>query len=673
MRSAFRALYANELRMLLRDTRTLLIAVGAPILLFPLVVLLLSAVENREAERLDTATYRWVLAGEATDWGRPLVDEAIARTRADTTVRVDFEEVALDGADPDSLVRSGAVALAVELVPAHPDSTPRIPAVRLLYRAPSDFSRRAANTLRDRLHELRDAARDSVYRAAGFPVARDQVARVASSNVASVAREAGAFLGLALTPFLVLLMLSGGSIVAADAISGEKERGTLETLLTSAADRDEIVRAKLAAVVTVGIVVAGVNLANLIVYATLGLFDLPTQLAVDLSLPEVALLAALLLPLTLLVGSALLLLSGLAKSYKEYQTWFFPVFLIFLLPSLLPALPDLTLRSPIVAVPIAGLGVAIRDLLVGEADLAFSLLALASTGAAAAGLTRVAERTLSNERLISNAGLDEADLVGGPALFPRHALLWFLGLWVVFFVNALWFGERLGVRGQLVVNLVVIFFGGSLLIARRYRLPLVETFRLRAPRPAALLGAIVGAPSALVLGLWLSETVVQFLFPMPEAMLEAMAEGMGLDLPLGQLLLFVAVMPALFEEFAFRGLLLRGLRGLRMPTWAVVVLGGTIFGLFHVSLFRIPPTAWLGMNLVVVVVLTGSLWPAVLWHFLNNALVIVPTSLGWIEAEGATLPGWSPLAALGGLAVAYGLLWTSREGPLSRAERSPRT
>ena len=69
----------------------------------------------------------------------------------------------------------------------------------------------------------------------------------------------------------------------------------------------------------------------------------------------------------------------------------------------------------------------------------FIILAFICTAAVGIWVARLTEQTLSNERLISNAGLDQADLTGGPALFPRHVTRWFLGLWVVFFLVCLWF------------------------------------------------------------------------------------------------------------------------------------------------------------------------------------------------------------------------------------------
>ncbi|HSG49993.1 MAG TPA: ABC transporter permease subunit [Longimicrobiales bacterium] len=682
-----------ELKMLLRDTRTLLIAVVAPLVVFPVWIVASRSVERSEERRLDEAEYRYAVVGSEAAWGRVQISEALALDALDPdTTRRPATFVEAESPDPDSALQAGELHLVVralspeeflalveeerreqrEEAEARGDPPPEeargadsippaVRALRLDYRARSDFSRAARDRLRERLQEARSLRRDSVYQARGFPVPLSSVAVVEGENVASAEKEAGVFLGLALTPFLLLLMLSGGSIVAVDAISGEKERGTLETLLTTAASRREIVRAKQLAVIVVGVAVAVVNVVNLAVYLGLGVLELPSSLQVALGPMEALLLFLLFLPLAVLVSAVLLLLSGVSKSYREYQIYFFPIFLAFLIPSMAPILPGMELRSAIALVPISGIGVAVREILVGETDWIFSGVALLSTGGVALWLARLTEQTLSNERLISRSELEEADLVGGAALFPRHVFRWFLGFWVVFFVISLWYGESLGLRGQVLVNMVGIFFGGSALLLARYRLPLRETLSLRAPHPAAWLATLIGAPSALLVGMGVAELVNTYVFPVPEEVIRAFGQSIaGPDLPLWQMVLFLAVMPGIFEEIAFRGVLLHGVRK-RMGPWAAALAVGAVFGFFHVSLFRIVPTAFLGVILAGVVLLSRSLYPAILWHVLNNAVAVVPVTLGWIS-EDFTPPVWATLVAVLGLGASLWILWRSGPG-----------
>ena len=674
-------LFLYEMKRLLRDTRMILIAVVAPLVLFPFIIFVMRSVERSEERRLTETVYQYAVVGDEAQWGRDIVSAALALEVNDpdtSRAPVHFEEQQVS--DSDALLNSAEIHLVVEAL--SPESYQRIraaeanadadttrtdddgaalelPTLRLRYRGQSDFSQNASDRLGSRIVDLRSQLRDSVYTARGFSVAPAQIAMVETENTASAEKEAGALLGLALTPFLLLLMLTGGSIMAVDAISGEKERGSLETLLTTAAARSDIVTAKLLGIVAVGIAVAVVNILNLLVYVVLGVVDLPETFAVALSALDLVLLLLLFLPLTVLISSALLLLSGYAKSYKEYQIYFFPLFLVFLVPSLAGMLPGMDLRSAIAFAPIAGIGVAVREIMVGEYDWLFLLIAFSSTGAAASWAARLTERTLSTERLISQSDLDEADLVGGPALFPRHVLRWFAVMWVVYLMISLWFGEDLGIRGQIVVNLVFIFFGGSLLMIRRYGLDPRAAFALRPVHPLVWLAVVIGAPAGYIVGIGLAGLVNTYVFPVPQNVLEAFGDTLlGDEMPLWQLLLFLTIIPGILEELAFRGVLLHGLRKVFGPVGICLVVGA-IFGIFHVSLFRLVPTAYLGVIFAAVVLLTGSIFPVMLWHFANNAIGLVPAYMGWVTEETA-VPWWGYALGLVGMIIALGMIWSVR-------------
>jgi len=696
-------LFLYEIKMLLRDTRTILITVVAPLVVFPIYILVLNLVEEREEEALQEATYTYAVIGSRASWAEELVDAAVRleASRDDSTrAPVRFERKLV--VDPEAALEAGDLHLVVEglsveewdSIRAEEDDgavaeesggegmgssgsgktgeeyaaaeeedmeRPMVPALRILFRAESDFSSEARERLTNNLLDVRRARRDTAYRAAGFPVTVENVASFSSESVATPAKEAGGFLGIALTPFLVLLMLSGGSIVAVDAISGEKERGTLETLLTSAADRRDIVRAKLLAVIVVGLAVSVINVANLLAYLVLGLIDLPASLAVQVNVFQLLLLLGLFVPVAVLIGSALLLLSGAAKSFKEYQIYFYPVFVAFTVPSFAAALPGVELRSAIAVVPLAGIAVAVREILQGKVDLPFIALAIISTGGLGLWLAHLTQENLSNEKLISGSDLDEADLKGGAALFPRHVIRWFLALWVVFFVVSLWFGERLGIQGQILVNLVGIFFGGSLVMIGRYRLDPIRAFSLRMPHPAAWLAVLMGAPAALIVGVGLAELVNTYIFPVPQELLESFGQSLvEPEMALWQIILFLAVMPGIFEELAFRGILLHGLRDRIRRPWLLALAVGAVFGLFHVSLFRIVPTGFLGFVLTWVVLLGGSIYPAMLWHGLNNAIAIVPDRLGWVS-EDFSPEGWWVVPA--GVVLLLSLWILKKTGP----------
>jgi sodium transport system permease protein len=192
----------------------------------------------------------------------------------------------------------------------------------------------------------------------------------------------------------------------------------------------------------------------------------------------------------------------------------------------------------------------------------------------------------------------------------------------------------------------------------RYRLDPRQALALRMPRPAVWLGVLLGAPSALIVGIGLAQ-LAQLVFPVPEEMLEAFGEYILDDrLPLWQIIIFLTLIPGIGEEIAFRGVLLHGLRKRFRPVMLAVVVG-LIFGAFHIELFRLVPTAAIGILLTGVTLATGSIFPAMVWHALSNAAALVPTHLGWWDAD-APLPLWSYAVAAVGLAVAVAIIWRNR-------------
>lgn len=92
-------------------------------------------------------------------------------------------------------------------------------------------------------------------------------------------------------------------------------------------------------------------------------------------------------------------------------------------------------------------------------------------------------------------------------------------------------------------------------------------------------------------------------------------------------LLAIGVIAPIGEELIFRGAILRLLKT-RMPAYGAVFVQALLFGFYHLNLVQAPPTAVLGIFLGLVVLYTGSLWPAIIIHIVNNSLAISLSQLG---------------------------------------------
>ena len=100
-------------------------------------------------------------------------------------------------------------------------------------------------------------------------------------------------------------------------------------------------------------------------------------------------------------------------------------------------------------------------------------------------------------------------------------------------------------------------------------------------------------------------------------------------------LLVIALAPAVCEEMLFRGMILHSLKA-RYRAVSAIAITSVLFGFYHMSLVKFVPTGLLGLVLCYVVWRTGSIYPAMLMHFLNNAYSVMVSY--YPEQVGRVLP-----------------------------------
>ena len=122
----------------------------------------------------------------------------------------------------------------------------------------------------------------------------------------------------------------------------------------------------------------------------------------------------------------------------------------------------------------------------------------------------------------------------------------------------------------------------------------------------------------------LPRSIERLIEPLKEAIEELMKTIVGAT-TIPELLfvvLIVALIPAICEEFLFRGLV-QPLFEKSYGSWKGIVITGTIFGLYHLNPFELIPLAMLGIYLGFLTMRAGSIWVSVVAHFFNNALACV--------------------------------------------------
>jgi len=658
VRALWWTIFAKELRETLRDRRTLLMMVVVPVLLYPMLLvvseqLLLFGQRSLEAEASPVA----VMGGAP-----PELLETI-----DSTAALELTEI--DGA-PEAALRNDVVTAIAIFGPEAREEGTR--SVTVLYDGASDRSQRGRAELMAVLETWRDTLLERRLEARGLPSTFSVPVAVAASSIARPDEVGGYTLGRILPLLLVVITLLGAFYPAIDLAAGEKERNTLEALLTTPVPPGAIVAGKFATVAVIGVVAAGLNLGSMILTFQTGALQLTEALDIEMSIPlrAVVVIFGTLVPLAVLFGSIFLGLAVRASSFKEAQNALTPVYMLVLVPAMLPVFPGIDFGPLLAVLPVAGVAFFFRDLMVGDVSWLLGGLAVGSTTVYAIGGLVFAARSFGSERVLfgSPASTDvevrgwserlRAWGAGGHLPSPEGAVGFVALVAVLFFYGGIRLQIELGETGLLLGEWLLLFVPAVLFVVVG-RFDPVRTLSLRAPSRSALGGALLlifgGMPVVWMIG-WLQS----FVIPVPWELLEGLEELMTAESAQRFIWLVVvfAATPAICEELVFRGVLLGGTR--ELEPWRIIVLNGIVFGAFHLSfetVIRFLPTASLGMLIAWAVWRTGSIWIGVLMHFCNNATIVVLTSTPVLRElfsdPEAPPPLW--LVPLGVLALAGGV------------------
>ena len=651
--------FRKELRETLRDRRTLIVMMAIPILLYPVLLIATEQFALLGIRRIEGEASHVAVTGPASD-------DVIEFLASDEELEL------LDVPEPVEAVRSKFVGAVVVFGPLpEGEGTQR---ATVLYDAADERSQRARTVLARALRNWDDTLLARRLTERGLPTGFADPLAVADSSVARAEELGGYTLGRFLPMLLIIMTLLGTFYPAIDMAAGEKERGTLETLLTAPVPPRQIVVGKFLAVALIGVVAAALNLASMLLTFQTGLFQLGGSLDIEFALPwgSVLLIFVTLIPLAVLFGSLFLGIALRSRSFKEAQTTLTPVYLLVMVPALLPVFPGIGFTVALAVVPVAGLGIFFRELMAGSPALAPSMVAVVTTGLWAWAALAFASASFGREDVLFGVG--DAHVASGGGLRVRlrrllgpvsatpsaaQAIGFIAAVAVLFFYMGFPLQAEWGERGLLLSEWLLLLLPAFLFV-RIAGFASRETFFLRRPEGPQVAGALLLIAGAMPLG-WFLAWAQGFVLPVPWDMLEGLEDLITAESPsrLLWLLALLALTPAICEEVVFRGVLLAGIRG-RGSAVRIAVFNGLVFGVFHISfesVFRFLPTAWLGFILAWAVLSTRSIWVGVLMHFVNNGSIVlmasIPALRAWLE-DGGEAPPWVLLPpAL--LAVAMGV------------------
>ena len=391
--------YRKELTEALRDRRTLIVMFIVPLLLFPLV---------------------------SVGFGAAIA--ALIGKAKEETPRV----MVIGGEDSPTVLDGLKKVPKIQIVPLESDWKEQVvnKQVPVVVEIPAGFERNLADqkeqtvlihdyegdlkseTAKEKVEKYFNEYRDSVVKdrlaARNLPVTVLKPFEIKPHNVAPPEKSGGAlFFGGFIAYIVVFLCLNGGMHPAMDLTAGEKERGTMETILSSPISRTHLVLGKFLLVLTTALTTAALSVISMgISFAIVDtLHTKPIQAGEPDATLHIGFGAALsvfimALPLAVLFASVLLTIASFAKSYKEAQSYITPLLFIVILPAIAAMLPGVELNLKLALIPVLNVSLLCKELVIGTYHWNYIAIIFVSTCVYAAAALFLAIKMFQRESVL---------------------------------------------------------------------------------------------------------------------------------------------------------------------------------------------------------------------------------------------------------------------------------
>lgn len=661
---AFKLLLKKELLDVFRDKKAIIMMVLVPILLYPLIFFGSMAVMTMIQSNMEEGEYKVAIVASDDGALKSAVEKHNENAKVEAQEKAETESTDQGNSSDDSVSQKNSASTSANgiatdvltlvdapsgdyqealqneeldaYVTSSKDSSGKT-VYEVYYVSSITNSSYAAGIVRDVVDELSREESKEKIQAAGLdadvimnPVVYE------SEDLASSEQSAGSILGMILPFLLVLSLLMGTMYPAIDVTAGEKERGTLETLLTLPVSNREIIFSKFFTVAIIGIISA---LLNIVSIAFMGIYMIrlmgDAMESMDISfagidigkfIPAIIFTVLAILAFSLFISAVTMCITSLAKSYKEANNYITPLMLVVMLTGYIGFIPNIELTHTMALVPVANICLMIKNLLLFKVEYKLVAVVLMSNVLYAIVAVLILSRIYDSENVLFDEGKFSLKLFerrsnmkkGG---VPTTGDAWFMVVFVMF--AYLYLGSVLEMKYGFggIFGIQMIIFVLPLLYVLYTKRSILQTYSFRKTKLMNFVAALFMGCGTMLIGIILT-SFVSMLFP-TEA--EMVSSGLMNELMSdNELLTFavVALTPAICEEMLFRGFLFSAFRG-RHKIVVSVLLTAVIFGVYHMSIVRFFTTALLGAALAVIVYYSDSIFPAMMMHAINNGIAVL--------------------------------------------------
>ena len=393
--------YLKELKDSLRDRRTLISMIVVPTLVMPAIMFGVGTIMTKVMQQAREEGTSLIVLGGADS------PKVISALKAEKNFRV-----VTPSGDYRQLISDKKVRVAVE-IPAGFEASLKEgePKTVTIYHYEGEIkSGIGLGEVEKFFRNLREQTVETRLKERNLPVTLVKPFEVKRQNVAPPEKVGGNVIGGFIPYIIIILCFTGAMYPAMDLTAGEKERGTMETLLCSPVARVNIVLGKFLMVLTASITTMLLSLLSMGLSTVLGIsmFSGSQMQAAAAKSAEAGTMPlidpmglvgafAMIAPVAVFFAALLLAISLFAKSYKEAQSYVSPLIIVVIMPAVVGMLPGIELSVRTALVPILSLSLVCKEMLSGVWHWNFIALIFASSCVYAAIALAFALRMFNRE------------------------------------------------------------------------------------------------------------------------------------------------------------------------------------------------------------------------------------------------------------------------------------
>lgn len=628
-------LVKKEITEILRDKKTLIIMVMIPLLLYPLIMIGMSLGMSMIAQSQANQTYTVGYATQDREYIEPII--SIYEKEKDEDKQETLEFVAFENKATEEETAGYHIWMSFEQKAEHIT-------ISVDYTSTDASSSYAENEINDLVDIYKEELVARNLKIQGLtedfltPVVYNAVDSV------SVTESLGLNLGGMIGMMLIVNILLGAFYPAVDVTTGEKERGTLETLLTLPVTNFQMIMSKFISVSGFACMTAIFSLLSIGGSIFFMLLALPTdsdggiQLPIDSFIKYLPILLLVVVSVALLITALSMCFCVFAKSSKEANNYMTPIMLIAMFASMVSIIPGIEFTQVMSLIPIVNVSLLIRDVFGQQMNMTLALTSIFINVIYSVLIIWILAKMYDSEDILFSDGFrsirmfqKRSDIKDGTIPATGDLLISL----VVLLLAMIYIGGAIASRDVMVGSFIqqLMVLSVPLLLTWYMKTDKKQIFSLTAPKLSVIPASIL-----LYIGTYLSSMVVSMILGV--FMKESMQNVEGtfnalMEYPFVIVLFVLAFMPAVGEELLFRGVVFGSLNS-RYKAVVSILVSAAIFGAFHMSMIKFLSTGMLGACFAYIVYKGGSIYVTMLLHFVNNAFSFV--AMKYPEAVGKVLP-----------------------------------